>query len=108
MHPISAPQSRWLQFQRWWNGNWSELPGWWKARSRGEYVRAVSIPAALGLFYAIGQFAVHVTRGQTALGLRLLIALSVVLVLMFAVGIPATLLVARRSYRRTHGRAQRD
>lgn len=108
MHQTSAPQSQRLQFQRWWNGNWGELPAWWKPQSRGEYLTAISIPAALGLFYAISQFTWHVARGQTALGLRLLLVLSIVIALMYAVGIPASLLVARMSYRRTRRRDQHD
>lgn len=108
MHQTSAPQSQWLEFRQWWHGNWSELPAWWKSQSRGEYVTAVSIPAALGLCYAIGQFTIHMTRGQTDLGLRLLIVLSIVMVLLYAVGIPASLLVARMSYRRAQRREQRD
>ena len=108
MHQTSAPQSQRLQFQRWWNGNWGELPAWWKPRSRGEYLTAISIPAALGLFYASGQFTLHVARGQTALGIRLLLVLSIVMGLMYAVGIPVSLLVARMSYRRTQRREHHD
>lgn len=77
-------------------------------RSRGEYVTALSIPVALGLFYAIGQFAIHAARGQTELGIRFLLVLPIVVVLAFAVLIPATFLVARVSYRRNQRREHRD
>ena len=108
MQRTNAPQSRWLRLQRWWKGNWSELPAWWKVRSRGEYVTGLSIPVALGLFYAIGQFAIHAARGQTDLGIRFLLVMPVVVVLAYGVGIPATLLVARMSYRRNHKNNQHD
>ena len=108
VHRISAPQSRRLRFRRWWDGNWSELPAWWKLRSRGEYVTAISVPGALGLFYAIGQFAMHAARGQTELGICFLLVLPIASVPTYAVVIPATFLVARISYRRNQRRKHQD
>lgn len=108
MPRTNALQSQRLRFQRWWKGNWSELPDWWKVRSRGEYVTGLSIPAALALFYAISQFAVHAARGQTDLGIRFLIVLPVAVVLVFAVGVPVTFLVARLSYRTKRRRQHLD
>ena len=104
MHRLSAPQSRWLRFRHWWNGNWSELPAWWKPRSRGKYITAISVPVALGVFYAIGQFAIHAARGQTDLGICFLLVLPIALVPTYAVVIPATFLVARISCRRNQRR----
>ena len=108
VHRLSAPQSRWLRFRHWWNGNWSELPAWWKPRSRGKYITAISVPVALGVFYAIGEFTVHAARGQTDLGIRFLLVLPIAVVPALAVVIPATFLVARISYRRNQRRKHQD
>ena len=104
VHRISAPQGRRLRFRCWWDGNWSELPAWWKPRSRGKYITAISVPGALGLFYAIGQFAMHAARGQTELGIWFLLVLPIASVPTYAVVIPATFLVARISYRKNQRR----
>lgn len=108
MPRTDALQSQRLRFRRWWKGNWSELPDWWKVRSRGEYATGLSIPVALALFYVIGQFAIHAARWQTDLGIRFLLVLPIVVAPTCAVGIPATFLVARMSYRRKQMRPHLD
>ena len=96
MHPTRTPRPQLLmRLQRWWKGNWSELPAWWKVKSRGGYVTGIAAGAALCLLYIVGQRA---ARGQSVLDL--LPAVLVAMALTLAVVIPATFAVARMSHRK--------
>ena len=89
---LSAPQVS--RVRSWWQGNWSNLPAWWRPKSRGEYITGIVVGCVPGWAFALAGSA---ARGGPVLQLLPAFALATVAVL--AIGIPATFVVARISCR---------